>query len=109
VAQILREVQPQFVFEFRTFVVRYLDKAKQHGKDALDEAIDALWVSAIAGGRSGTPGEPFPQDLSMKADSEKALADMSRFSPAYRLYSQIKEHAEHNIQWSLREREATED
>lgn len=109
ISQILSEVQPNFVFEHRPFVIRFLERAKQHGKKTLEIAVDALFRSAITGIRAGSPGAPFPQDLMMKEHSEKALSEISRFSPAYKLYEQIKTHVEYNIQISLREREAFED
>jgi hypothetical protein len=73
ISQVLRESRPNFVFEQRTFVTKFLDKAKQHGKETLDNAVNALYSSAITGLRSGIPGEPFPQDIMMRDETEKAL------------------------------------
>jgi transcriptional regulator with XRE-family HTH domain len=109
ISQILNEVRPIFVFEQRVFVTRFLDKAKQHGKELLDDAVSALYRSAITGVRLGTPGEPFPQDLMMRDEAEKALQEIPRFAPAHRLYESLKRHAEDDIKRSLRERETFED
>lgn len=109
ISQILNGVRPNFVFEQRVFVTRFLDKAKQHGKEVLDNAVSALYSSAITGVKSGTPGEPFPQDLMMRDEAEKALQEIPRFAPAHRLYESLKRHAEDDIKRSLRERETFED
>jgi len=109
ISQILSEAHPTFVFEQRPFVVRFLDKAKQHGEKALETATSALYRSAITGLRSGAPGEPFPEDLRMKEESEKALEEIPRFSPSYQLYEHLNAHAEQGIKRSLQEREAFEE
>lgn len=109
ISQILNEARPNFVFEQRAFVVRFLDKAKQHGKEVLDDAVSALYRSAITGLKSGTPGEPFPQDLMMRDEAEKVLQEIPRFAPAYRLFESLKRHAEEDINRSLRERETFEE
>lgn len=108
-SKIFKECQPDFVFAHREFVVRFLDKASQHGKEALDSAASALFSSAISGVKSGTPGEPFPRDVMMRDEAEKALLEIPRFAPARGLYESLKKHAEANIGISLREREAFED
>jgi hypothetical protein len=106
---ILQEASPDFVFQHRPFVIRFLEKAKQYGKDALKNAESALYCSAVQGTRSGIPGEPFPEDLHMQEEARKALHELSRFSPAYRLYESIKQSTEQNIQRSLQDRETFED
>jgi hypothetical protein len=108
-SHILREAAPEFVFQHRPFVIRFLEKAKQYGKDVFDNAVSALYCSAVQGMRSGTPGEPFPEDLQMNEEADKALSELSRFSPAYRLYESLKQSAEQDIQRSIQERETFED
>jgi len=109
IAKILGEAHPRFVFEQRAFVVRFLERARQFGKDLVDRATGCLFGSAIGGIRSGTPGEPFPEDLRMKEDAGKALVELPRFSPAHELYQAIAQHAETRIEFALREREAFEE
>jgi len=109
ISQVLSESHSNFVFEQRAFVIRFLNKAKQHGVEVFDKAVSALYCSAIAGLRSGIPGEPFPKDIMMRDEAEKALQEISKFAPAYRLYELLKKHAEADINRSLREGEAYED
>jgi transcriptional regulator with XRE-family HTH domain len=109
ISQIFNEVHSNFVFEQRIFVFRFLDRAGQHGREVLDDAVSALFRSAITGPRSGTPGEPFPQDLVLRDEAEKVLQEIPRFAPAYRLYEALKNNAKENINGSLRERETFEE
>jgi transcriptional regulator with XRE-family HTH domain len=109
ITQILNEAHRNFVFEHQGFVVRFLDRAKQAGKQVLNDALDALYRSATTGSKSGPTGEPFAEDLVMKEEAEKALKEIPRFSPAYKLYELIKSNAEGSIQWSLKRGEAFED
>jgi hypothetical protein len=87
-------------------VVHFLTKAQQFGKEVVDRAVSSLFGSAISGLRSGTPGEPFPEDLRMKADSEKLLGELPHFSPAHELYAAIANHSDENIKRAFRDREA---
>jgi transcriptional regulator with XRE-family HTH domain len=109
IAKILSEAHPRFVFEQRTFVARFLDRARQFGKDSVKHASSELFRSAISGGRSGIPGEPFPQDIEMKREANKALAELPRFSPAFSLYESIAQYADWGIKMSLRDAEAFEE
>lgn len=106
ISHILREGPHDFVFKNRQFVIRFLDKAKQYGKDLLTDAWSALYGATISGTRSGTPGEPFPQDVQMKKETEKAMEEIPQFSPAYRLYEDLRKTADRNIERSIRDRES---
>lgn len=109
VSHILSEADENFVFNNDDFVIRLLNKASSYGEDILNTAIDAFFRSVISGVRSGTPGEPFPRDLDIKSKAEKRLQYLSRFSPAYSLYAQLKSHAEQGISHAWRERDTFED
>ena len=109
ISQVLSESHSNFVFEKRAFVTLFLDKAKQHGKELLNTAVSALYRSAITGLKRGSPGEPFPEDILMRDESEKALQEIPRFAPAYRLYESLKKHAETDINRSIKEAEVFDD
>lgn len=108
ISQVLSKSGPNFVFEQRAFVTRFMDKAKQHGKEMLENAMSALYISAIPDSKSGIPGEPFPEDVKMHDNAEKALQEIPRFAPARRLYESLKKSAEDGINRSRRDREAFE-
>ena len=97
IAHILAKASPDFVFAHRPFVVRFLDRAKQHGKKILDSAITSLYCAATSGLRMSTLGQPSTHDLRMKEQAEKALSDTPRISAAYTLYVAIKKDAEEQI------------
>lgn len=109
IADILGEAEHGFVFANRSFVERFLEKAKQVSPDALKGAISSLHGSAISGIRSGTPGEPMPRDLDMKKASEDILRSLPKFSPAFELYDVLRKHAEEGIADSQGTKEAFED
>lgn len=109
ITRILREASNDFVFKYRVFVIRFLEKAKLYDNECYENAVSALYASAATGMRSGTPGEPFPQDLNLKNNAEDALKEIPRFSPAYRLYEYLKKRAEQDIERSISERELFEE
>jgi transcriptional regulator with XRE-family HTH domain len=109
ISRILREASGDVVFAHRQFVLRFLEKAKQYGKERLDNARSSLYAAASTGMRSGTLGQPFPQDIRLKELAEKALNETPRYSPAYRLYEWLKKGAEQDIERSLKERELYEE
>jgi hypothetical protein len=109
IGAIFSKASEAFVFEHRALVVRLLEKADRFGKEILRRMISALYCAAIQGMRSGVPGEPFPQDITMKEEAEKALKEIPRFSPAYDLYDAVRKHAEHAIARCKQEAELFDD
>jgi transcriptional regulator with XRE-family HTH domain len=109
IAKLLSQAHPEFIFQQRAFVVRFLERAKQFGKPIVDAAISALFASAIGGVRSGNVGEPTPRDLHTKAEARKALEELPRFSPAYELYEAVGRNADESIKRSIRDGEAFEE
>jgi len=109
IANILDEAPHTFVFSQMPLVVNLLTKAQRVGFEAFDAVNAALFSSATGGMRSGTAGEPFPRDVEAKAECEKILADLSKFSPAYELYDGLLKNAEDEIKRALRDREEFED
>lgn len=109
IANIMHEAPPDFVFAQAPFVERVLERAKRVDAESVKRVTAGLLNSSISGVRQGTPGEPFPRDLEMKAKTENVLRSLSRFSPAYQLYEAIKSYAESGIERALMDREAFEE
>ena len=109
IGNILHEAPPDFAFTHAAFVKRLLERAKRLDQKAYKRLLSGLLASAIGGIRQGVPGEPFPRDLEMKEKAEIVLRSLSRFSPAYPLYDDIKRHAEWGIKRAWLDREAFED
>lgn len=109
IANILEEAPHTFVYTQTPFVVSLLTAARRIGPEAFKGLNSALLRSAIGGLRQGVAGQPFPRDVEAKADCEKILATLSKFSPAYELYDELLKNAEAEIKRALRDREEFED
>lgn len=109
IGSLLREADESFVFSQRTFVSRFLARARHFGKKVHERATYELYAAATTGMRSGLVGEPFPRDVNAKAEAESVLHSLSRFAPEFELYELIKDHSVRNISRSLREREGFEE
>jgi len=53
-----------------------------------------------------TPGEPFPEDIRLEKYVSEVLSRLSRWDPAYDLYSGLLRSAKSGIEWQRREKEA---
>jgi transcriptional regulator with XRE-family HTH domain len=106
IARVLRLANPEFIFTHRAFVVRYFERCRDVGRDVLSDAHGSLFAAAISGVRMGPVGEPATRDLKMVANAKDALKQISRLSPAYRLYDSVRKHAEASIEQTLRDAEA---
>jgi len=109
IGQLLREGPRDLVFEERSLVLRYLERCKQFGTGRYKSACSQLYAVTVSGSRSGTPGEPFPEDLRLKEQATEALKSIARFAPGRDLYEDFLRYAEHSIRRSLKEGEAFED
>lgn len=94
IAGIVREADEAFVFDFQPFVSELLARANQVSAKTHQLVQSELYAGALSGMRSGTVGEPFPQDLSLKAKAEAILGTLPSYSPAYPLYQAILQHAD---------------
>lgn len=108
IASIVREADRDFVFTQRAFVMSLLERAQQTAPDLQRMVSSELYCSAINGIRQGTAGEPFPEDLALKAKTEEVLANISRFSAAFELYDDLRKHAEAQIKRALQDGEEFE-
>jgi DNA-binding XRE family transcriptional regulator len=104
VAAVLREGGNRLVYDFEGFVSEVLQAGESIGEDAKQKLTMAFYSSAMLGSRSGTPGEPFAEDLQMRAHAGQKLATLSRFDPTYELYSLLLSQAEENIARQARDK-----
>lgn len=101
--KVLGKAQPKFVFEQAQFICRLLEYIEEYGSEIEKKVKASLFSSAIGGVKSTIPGQPFPEDLAIKEASEKLLANLPRFHPAYSFYNILREHAEIDIKRSTQE------
>ena len=65
--------------------------------------------AAISGGRSGTVGEPYPQDIEQRDNSQELIERLALGSPPYKFYKSLYDHALWNIDRSMKRGEELED
>ncbi|WP_426042729.1 helix-turn-helix domain-containing protein [Brevundimonas sp. TWP2-3-4b1] len=100
---LLAHVRHRFVFDHTGFVVQLLDRCRPFGATLVKSMITALYSSATSGMRSGMPGKPMPRDLEDRARSEEVLSKLSRMSPAYTLFTYIRDSARRDIDQAVEE------
>jgi hypothetical protein len=108
VAALIAKAPSNFVFSNRPFVVALLEHAATLGKECLDEVRSSIGWSVRRAARQGSFGIPFPEDVQQKTDAEAAMAKVSRASPAWRFFSDLRRDAESNIRWKQQRDEEVE-
>ena len=109
VAQVLSEVRGDFVLTELEFIEHILRNASRFGPALKEKAEYALYRAATTGMRSGTRGKPFPEDVAQKQGAEKALEQLRLGSPARKLFTWIRDHAQEQMKRSDLEAELLED
>jgi hypothetical protein len=109
VSQVLSEMYGDFIFSEVEFVEHVLRHASRFGRERKEGAQFALYRAATTGMRSGTRGKPFPQDVAMKQSAEEALGRVRPGSPARKLFTWIRDHAQEQINRSHVDAELFED
>jgi transcriptional regulator with XRE-family HTH domain len=97
VIRVVRDFSSTFVFNQQNFVLEFLRAANSHGIEILNAATTGLYCATTTGMRSGVAGKPFPEDIEIMRKAEEILQMLSAFSPGYRLYKLISEHAKKEI------------
>lgn len=109
IGRFLRDAPTHFVFDQQSFVVRLLERCREIGSDLVKDVTKELYHSAAYGVRSGVVGQPTVEDRSQREKANKALRQISRLSPAYALYDNLRRSAEDGITQSIRDGEALDD
>lgn len=98
VAAVLHEAPRTFTWDQPDFVRVALHIADKLGEDARKEMMGALWSATISGGRSGTPGEPFPETIEQRDRSRAIAKDLPAGSIEKRFYTDLVKSAERDVQ-----------
>ena len=106
IGYILSNSHHRFIFKYRGFIERYLNRCKAVEAKLVKDTIGRLGGAAMSGNWSGTPGKPMPRDVKAQDEATAVLATLSRLSPAYPLYKAILENSKRNIARSIAEGEA---
>ena len=109
VAAILREVSNRFVIDHAEFIQELLYFAEGSSPKSVEMLTSSVYAATVSGSRSGTPGEPFREDLEMEEIAGARLKELSRFDPARTLYTWLLSHAQENIKRQALEKRAMDD
>lgn len=96
-ASLLSEVNRAFLWDNPDYIVDMLNQAQQHGEECYKRVGSHLHTIAFQGGRSGIPGQPFPEDIDQRDKSQAMMKELPAGSPGYRFYKSLYEAAIGNI------------
>ena len=92
-ASLLQEARRTFVWDKQEFVINLLDQAQKYGSACYKRVCSSLYASVIQGFRSGTPGQPFPEDIDQRDRSFSIISQLPPGSPAHKFYKMLYEDA----------------
>ena len=90
-----------FVFKHVEFTSNLLERAHATNYDCYQSVSSSFARSALSGARSGTPGQPFPEDVAMKDRARAVAGKFAAGSPTYGFYASLTESAEASITYQL--------
>jgi hypothetical protein len=96
-ASLLSEVPRDFLWSNPEYVVNMLNRAQQHGEACHKRVSSYLHAVALQGSRSGTPGQPFPEDIRQRDQSLELIEKQPNGSAGYRFYKSLYDIAVSNI------------
>jgi hypothetical protein len=99
VGAILRKAPRPFVWEDVPFVTQTLRAAEKHGEDCVQAVGAGFHAAVTTGGRWGTPGQPFREDIEQRDKSAAIAATLPRGSIEQRFYQSLVASAESRIRW----------
>ena len=102
IGAIIEDAPENFIFQHSDFVSKMLGAAKPYGPEFLKSARNALAHSAIFRSKHGTPGQPMPEDVELKENSEKMLSNFSNGTLEYELFESLLKHAKWEIEDQLK-------
>lgn len=95
---LLGEAPRNFVWEKQQFVTKILDHAQKFGPKCYRKISSALHGSVLQGGKSGTPGQPFPEDIEQRDKAYEMMQKLPIGSPSHRFYKALFEEAKSEIE-----------
>ena len=92
---------PGFVFKHVEFVANLLERAHTVSAGCYRSVTGRLMGCAMSGTRSGTAGQPMPQDVAIRDQATAVANQLDAGSPANRFYASLAESAEKSIRDDL--------
>ena len=100
-AHLVSGARRDFVFKHVEFTSNLLERAYAANFGCYQSVSSSLTRSALSGTRSGTPGQPFPEDVAMKDHARAVAGKFDAGSPTDRFYASLAESAEASIRDQL--------
>lgn len=97
VAHLLSEIPRSIIWQDVPWVSRILENALRRNADLYKGVASALHSAITSGVRSGTPGQPYPQDLEQRDRARKIADKLPLGSAAERFYRGLQRSAEADI------------
>lgn len=101
VAYLLKGASAEFVFSHSDFVSELLENAYRISTDCYLNVKSEIYCCAVSGTRSGSPGQPMPQDVRLRDQAMEISKKFPMGSPSYQFYSSLIGHAEHRMRDQL--------
>ena len=103
VGYLLSDTPKAFVFQNVNFVCNLLEQAYNLGDECYNTVSRSLFQAVTSGSRSGTPGEPFPEDVAIKEQSAAVAKKLVAESPSHQFYESLGKEAQGSIKfWEKR-------
>jgi transcriptional regulator with XRE-family HTH domain len=103
VAAILRKGPRSLIWDAPDFVTAALHASSRFGEDCRQRIAGALWAATISGVRTGTPGQPYREDVEQRDHSLRLANTLPKGSPEEEFYRSIAASAEASIARSVEE------
>jgi hypothetical protein len=98
---LLRGANKDLIWREVSFIAKMLQYAELVSDGLYREVAGSLYSVNISGVRSGTPGEPYAEDIESRDRASAILATLEPGSAEARFYTSLKSHAEQMISWSI--------
>ena len=104
VSAVIRKAQRTLIWDNPGFVRTALHAADRIDKDTLGRMVSALWGATISGTRTGTPGQPFREDIEQRDKSREIADRLPHGSIERQFYEDMVKSAESDIRRASNER-----
>jgi transcriptional regulator with XRE-family HTH domain len=104
VTPVLSKIPKNIVWDQVDFVTVLLKTASRLSEELFRRTGGSLHSAVFSGARSGTPGQPYSEDLNIIKRAQRIRANLSRGSSVDLFYKALEDRAQHNI-----DRESTDD
>ena len=93
--------QPGFIFKHVGFVSNLLERAYAASDDTYQAVSSILASIALSGSRSGTRGQPMPEDVATREQAAAVANTFDAGSPTFRFYDSLAKSADASIRYQM--------